>query len=693
MLVFEDAHWMDEASTELLRHLGGEVTARPWFTCVTRSPAAQGFSASEGTPAIPALTMRLDPLPVDDARALVAHAAGRRLPAHDVDAIVQRAGGNPLFLQELVAASEAAADAEELPESVEAVVTARIDALAPADRAVLRWASVLGHRFGVVLLAAVLEDEESAEGADAWDRLGEFLELDPNVAGGFRFRQAVFRDVAYEGLSYRRRRELHRRVAEVYEERTRPDDPEAAELLSLHWSRAGDHERTWRYSLVAGDRAQAKHANVEAAGFYRRALEAARRLPELDPAEVARVWEALGDVSDLSGRYADAAEAYRSGRRLAEPALGPQPGLLRKEGRVREWMSQYSEALRWYTRGLAAAERLVDEEDRRAHRTKLTLAYAGVRLRQGLFRDCIRHCRAALADAQDAGDLRSIAHAYYVMHYAYTELGSPEREAFRGLALPIYEELGDLLGQANVLNNLGVDAYYEGRWDEALDLYRRSREARERIGDVVGAATITNNIGEIESDQGHLENADAAFHEAYDVCRAAGHPLICHVATSNLGRLAARAGRLEEAESALREALAGFEEIHATSFVLETEARLAERALYAGDHATAFAQATEALARTLGAEAVAHLRAQLERVRGGALLQAGDLAGARECLEESLRIAREASVDYEVALTLELLAALARREGAADLIDDYLGESRAILARLGVIRTPALPLV
>jgi tetratricopeptide (TPR) repeat protein len=302
----------------------------------------------------------------------------------------------------------------------------------------------------------------------------------------------------------------------------------------------------------------------------------------------------------------------------------------------------------------------------------------------------VRRCRAALEDAQDAGDLRSLAHAYYLMHLAYTELGSPEREAFRGLALPIYEELGDLLGQANVLNNLGIDAYYEGRWDEALDLYRRSREARERIGDVVGAATITNNIGEIESDQGYLEQAEAAFREAYDVCKAAGYPLICYVATSNLGRLAARAGRVDEAESTLREALAGFEEIRAASFVLETEARLAERALYAGDHAAAFTQASDALARTLGAEAIAHLRAQLERVRGGALLQGGDLAGARECLEESLRIAREASVDYEAALTLELLAAVTRHEGAADAVDDHLAESRAILTRLGVVRTPRI---
>jgi class 3 adenylate cyclase/tetratricopeptide (TPR) repeat protein len=693
LIVLEDVHWLDEASSDLLRHFGTKVAGRPWLIVVTRRDSGQGFSAAEGTPPLPALTLRLEPLPAGDARALVAAAADGPLRAHEVDAIVARAGGNPLFLQELVADARRTAGAEELPESVEAVVTARIDALARADRTVLRLASVLGMRFGAELLTAVLADEpDTAAAAGRWDRLAEFLERDPSIAGGLHFRQAVFRDVAYEGLSFRRRRDLHRRTAEAYERRSAADEPEVADLLSLHWSRAGDHARTWRYSLAAGQRAQAKHANVEAAGFYRRALEAARRLPDLDAAEVVAAWESLGDVSELAGRYDDAAEAYRSGRRHARIPLGPQPGLLRKEGVIRERTGRYAEALRWFTRGLAAAESIEDDAVRGVLRRELTLNYAGVRLRQGLFGECIKRSRAALDDAHDAGDLRSIAHASYLIHLAYTELRSPEREAFRGLALPIYEELGDLRGQANVLNNLGIDAYYEGRWDDALDLYRRSREARERTGDVVGAATITNNIGQIESDQGHLEEAEAAFRHARDVCRAAGYPLVAHMATCNLGRLAVRAGRLDEAETALRDALTGFEELRATDLVLEAETLLAERDLYAGDHSSALVRATETLRRTLGAEAVAHLRAQLERVRGGALLQAGDLAGARECLERGLEIARSVGASYEAALSLDLLAAVASAEEAVAEADALVVESRALRVRLGVVRVPELPL-
>ena len=82
-------------------------------------------------------------------------------------------------------------------------------------------------------------------------------------------------------------------------------------------------------------------------------------------------------------------------------------------------------------------------------------------------------------------------------------MGSPERAAFRGLALPIFEELGDLKRQATVLNNLGIEAYYDGDWANALEVYERSRALFERIGDVASVAMARNNIGEILVRPGH----------------------------------------------------------------------------------------------------------------------------------------------------------------------------------------------
>ena len=91
-------------------------------------------------------------------------------------------------------------------------------------------------------------------------------------------------------------------------------------------------------------------------------------------------------------------------------------------------------------------------------------------------------------------------------------LGSPERKAFGGLALPLYEDLGDLSGQASALMNLGVEAYYEGDWVKAARPLRARRVGcGNRIGDAVSAAMATNNIAEILLDQGHLEEARRLF--------------------------------------------------------------------------------------------------------------------------------------------------------------------------------------
>ncbi len=683
LLVIEDVHWMDEASAELLRHLAGQVSGKPWLVCATRRPGSGGFSAAEGVPPIPAMTIQLQPLDGDAAQQLVGAAAVEGLLQHEVAAITERAGGNPLFLQELVASQRAPED-EALPESVEAVVATRIDMLQPGDRALLRYAAVLGATFSGELVGDVLaDDHEASADSEAWDRLAEFVERDPYTAGAFRFRHALFRDAAYEGLSYRRRGELHAKVGEAYERLEAEGRGEFAELLSLHFFNAGDAAKAYRYSLVAGERAHEKFANVEAAAFYRRALEVAPKL-DLPDEEVARVSESLGDVSELAGLYSDAAEAYSKARKLLA-----HPRLLLKEGIIRERFGRYPEALRWYNRGLGSLEALPPDEQR-SMRLELSLAYAGVRVRQGEFADSATWCKRVVDEANETGELQALAHAYYLIHYAYISNRSPERAFFRGLALPIYEELGDLLGQANALNNLGVDAYYEGRWQEALDAYDRSKALRDRIGDVVGAATITSNIGEIKSDQGYLTTAAELFEEARDVFETAGHRLLATVTVSNLGRNAAREGRLEEAESMLQRALETFEEMRAGSLIIEVRTRVAERAVLAGNAELGLREADETLAaiESSGGGSVQH--ALVHRIRGYALLQGGDPDAAYEAFCRSLGVARAEDETYETALTLEAISRLKELRG--DDGSAEAAESRALLARLGVVSTPDVPL-
>jgi class 3 adenylate cyclase/tetratricopeptide (TPR) repeat protein len=682
LVLFEDTHWMDEASSDLLRHLGTRVSARPWLISATRRPGSGGFVAAGGTPPVPALTLVLDPIPEDDARELAHWAAADAMPAVELEAIIERAGGNPLFVRELVAASgNDTSGGEALPGSVEEVVTTRIDSLAPADRALLRWASVLGASFSGASVASVLEgDPDAALDSESWDRLAEFVERDPYVAGSFRFRHALIRDAAYEGLSFRRRRELHARVAEVLRVDAH-DEADVTESLSLHFSLAERWAEAWHYSLLAGERAKTKHANVDAAEFYRRALDCSRTLPSVSRADVGRAWESLGDVLELSGDYSEARIAYDHAREQLRGDADGRAGLALKEGRLRESLGNYAEALRWYSRGLRELDAL-DESRRSQHRLRLSLGYAAARYRQGAPKDCIEWVERVVIEARGAGALAEQAHAYYLLHLAYTSLGDPRRVEVRDLALPIYEELGDLLGQANTLNNLGIDAYYEGRWDDALAYYERSRTARQRIGDVVGAATIANNIAEILSDQGRIDEAEALLHEVRATCETAGSRLMTAVADANLGRAAGRSGRFDDARELLTRALEALREIEAGSFVVETQARLAEVALLSGDADGALA-AADAAATNADGTAAPNVQALVHRVRGCAFLNLGREEEAAQELEQSLATARAAETLYEVALTLQVRARL--HNNARDT-----AEAQAIFDALHVVGRPEL---
>ena len=660
LLLFEDVHWMDDASADLLRHIGTQVPTKPWLACATRRPVATGFSALEGIPPVPAITLRLDPLPDEDAREL-AGLVGEGMDDAALAAITERSGGNPLFLQQL-----AAADTDELPETVEASLAARIDRLDPGDRALLRWASVLGVSFSSEVVAAVLAaDPTAAADADAWDRLTEFVERDPNIAGGFRFRHALIRDAAYDGLPYRRRQELHAEVARAYEQR----QPDAVELLALHFSRAGIADETWRYSVAAGRDAQSKWANVEAAEFYRRALEVA---PPDRPDEVAAVWESLAEVLELGGEFDEAAAALDSAL-----ALAPQEAhadLMLKAGQLRgERMNRYDEAIEWYER----AYPLADD----GARLRLAMAHAAQRYRQGELEDAIQRCRAIVPEALDRSDMRTLAHAYYLLHLLYTTTGSPDRAAFRGLALPIYEELGDLGQQARVLNNLGVEAYYEGRWDDAIELYEGSRELRRRTGDVARVAVAMANVGEIRSDQGRLDEAETLLREAMEIADSVGDELTSCWARATLGRAAARAGRFDESGELLEAALEQFRELSAMAYATDTEARLAELEALRGQPEAAVLRAQAPLTTARASGGSAPLEALLHRVIGMAHVQLGEPAAARDAFDASLEIARTADAAYEVALTLQERALLNESEEDA-------AEAREIFTRLGVEMGP-----
>jgi class 3 adenylate cyclase/tetratricopeptide (TPR) repeat protein len=685
LLVFEDSYWLDVASQGLLRSLAIAAESGPWLLLISSRDVDRDVLPAEDVDHV--ATMRLAPLGPDETEELAAAASELTpLPLHELKLLAARAGGSPLFLIELVASAREGTD---LPESVEAAITAMIDTLEPPDRTLLRCLAVFGGSVPIRLaLDTLSERSPGILHPQAWERLEEFIVRETHDRA--RFRHALIHDVAYEGLPFSDRREIHERLAVVLEQEA-PDPSEQAELLALHFLRAEHYDRAVHYSRIAGARARGKAATGDAAKFYQQAMDAARRA-RTAPEELAELAETLGDVAELAGLYEDGSRAYRIARFHLRADPTRVADLLRKEGRLREHAGGYEHARRLYRAGLRLVRRYRHRAGMELVAGETEVLCAAALVHEGRFRAAVWWGRRAAATAERVGASHVLAHAYYLLEWAHEVLGESETAAhYRRLALPIYEELGDLVGQAKVLNNLGATAYEKGDWDDAIDFYQRARRAADRAGDLVHGATCTANVAELLCQQGDLDRAAQLFRGSSRVFRGAGFRMGTAWATSNLGLIAGRMGHPDEGRRLLNEARESFRSMGAESHELEATARLAEVALLHGDHRSAQEAIRPALERASSAGgALLIVQAALRRLRGYALLQSGDVPAAQRALDEALSTATASGASYEVALTLEAKARLA---ALADWDDDGAREeAEKIFRGLSVVVTPQYPL-
>jgi tetratricopeptide (TPR) repeat protein len=447
-------------------------------------------------------------------------------------------------------------------------------------------------------------------------------------------------------------------------------------VLTLHFSRAGDNDRAWKYGLIGAERATARFANADAAHLYRRAIEAGQGAGAT-AAQLAETWEALGEALRQAGEITAAADAFASARRLIGDDPVDDARLCFRQGLIAARSERLSGAVRWMRRGLRALEEGSGNETG-SWRARLIAELAWIRQRQRRYRDAEKLCRQALTAAEATGEPRAEARASYTLDWALVELGRSAEATYSERALEIYRELGDLELEAMVLNNLGGFAYWEGRWEQAADLYRRGAACSERAGNPANVAFVDYNLGEILSDQGRLDEAASHLHRARRVGSSTGDRHGVALTNALLGRLAIRAGRYEEGLEILELAAADTRRFGLDFYVDFAQALIAEGEALGGDAGRAVAIADGLLASD------SRYVALLRRVRGIALARLDDREAAIHELELAVTAARERGEDYDLALALDALAALGR------LDDGRRAERDAILARLGVVRMPAI---
>jgi class 3 adenylate cyclase len=284
-LLLEDLHWIDLASQQLLAELVASKSSPPLLIVTTTRTEYRPPWA--GQPNCTAL--RLEPLSAaDTGRIVEARLAFGMDASAVVPLVVAKAEGNPLFAEEIINYLVEQVDLQDsdtapqsvgitpptVPASVQALLAARVDCLAPADKSLLQAASVIGRQFSIELLAAVTN-----LGAHLAGRMAALEQLDlvhhDESSREFVFKHALVRDALYTSLLGAQRAELHLAIAtQIERAATRPI--EVAEILAHHYVRTGAVDKAIEFLAMAGRKSVGIYSVVEAERFLSQALALAR---------------------------------------------------------------------------------------------------------------------------------------------------------------------------------------------------------------------------------------------------------------------------------------------------------------------------------------------------------------------------------------------------------------------------------
>ena len=650
LFVFNDVHFMDDATTDLLDRLAADALDRPWLILASRRPSSQWrlFDAEHTS------SIALRPLSASAADDLLTTALGNlQVPANRMATLIERGGGNPLFLRELALSASMMTSDGVIPDSIEAVIAARIDRLAPPQKTLLRSSAVLGMSVEPHLLTSILSDDEHGS-ADVVGGLGELHEfLDRDEDGSFHFSHHLVRETAYEGLPFRRRVHLHSKAAD-YLERNSTSIEEPLGLLSLHSYLGERYDRAYEYSRRAGLQARRQYANSEAADCLERALSCTRHLDAVPDRELANLCSDLSDIYSALGDYERAGRllARARSKAKADPHLIGEIAI--KTAVNKRELAQYRQAMGWITRGRRV---LADHNDLESLGTLARLAelYARVAFSLGRHGAAITWADRAIEEARRAGDMRTRARAVELRCLAVGLSGQSVDFELARTGIALFAELDDFSGLARGNAVLGVLCLAAGHWSDALDHYAEATKFYERIGRQLDVALMETNRAEILIAQGKLEGLEEILGDAIRIWRGTNARSELGFGYTQLARVCAARGEYEAALTQYHDARTILDEIGESYEVRTVDALIAECLLDSGDPRGASEWVAKTIAQIEGPLDECTQLPHLQRVRALSFLAEGqDVEGYAE-LRESLAGARQRSAPYDIALALASL--------------------------------------
>ena len=575
VMVFEDLHWIDQATEEFLRSFLDSVPASRVLVVLTYRPE---YDYPFGQRSYQT-TQNLSPLSIEEsARIADALLGNQNVPEELRVLIYQKTEGNPFFVEEVVKSIQESRTLQRdkavparsfseilAPGTVQDLIMARIDRLGEEPKRVLQLAAVIGREFSSRLLDRLAGIPDGTDAAMRELKAKELIyekSLFPEPA--YLFKHALTQEVAYNSLLIKRRRDLHSLVGLAIEELYGDRLGENYEVLAYHFSRAERWEKALDYLLKSATKAVKAFGLREALGLYEEALAAARQLGANVPVTtLMEIHSARADlffgVSDFSQAQAEADELLSLARRTGDRAV--EAGALVQGALARAWREDFPEAVVRATEAIGVSEgagaqpalagalfvtgfvnaltgqhEKADEEMGRAlsisrsvrdfNRQGTALFFIGaLRGWHGRYRESVALGTEGVRLGREQQLVVPLIRCLWTQGIGYAGLG--DYEAALGAlreGLSLAEKLGDQGFMCRYLNTLGWLHVECGDLDPGLELNARSLELARRDKHATGAEraafTLLNEADAFMA-KGDLAAASEKLTEALQIVR---HP-------------------------------------------------------------------------------------------------------------------------------------------------------------------------
>jgi predicted ATPase len=712
VVVIEDLHWMDHASTEFLSFFVEAVKALPIMVILTHRPEWESPLGMR-----PYFTrLDLQNLSEDDSAAIGAGVAGGALPGEVERLIYGKAEGNPFFVEEITRSLvEMGAlhrdnggyelarpiDEIEVPNTVQGVIMARLDRLEEDPRRALQTASVIGREFTVRLLEKIAALPNRAEASLRELRALELIyerSLYPELQ--YMFKHALTHDVAYSSLLIARRKALHAVVASAIEELYADRLAEHYEMIAFHAEQGENWPLAFEYLVRSADKALQAFAPGSTHEFCQRALAIAAR-GDVHPSQeqLLHIHSSDGQALYLVSRFADSAAAFAAAEQIAR-GLGDELAegvALFHQAMSLHWGHRFDEAM-------AAAERaraigIAHGNDAVLAGSLMTIdGVHAVRGDQEAVTSVMREASEVAARSQ-VPLLEGVTAVWegFVHHWRGEEQRALE---IWGRGEHVAREHQLAIVQLWTFWNRALALIGTGAYDEALASLHEHLTLTERLGERAFRCRTLNTLGWLHIDLCDWDRAIEYNRQGAELSRQVGDPEIIRNAEINLGECFLRIGDLDESQRCLErvereaaKAAAWGEEWMKWRYMQHLHVVLSEVWLARGDAGRALEYAERCIQQ---AEATSSPRniAKGRRARANALRALGREAEAQADFEASLAAAREVGTPAQIWQTLEALGrpsdALAVLDDmAAGLADDHLRTTLLASAEYARVRAAA----